>query len=865
MNKPVSLKEQYTREELQRLTTLQLREICFKEKLVKGMSGLLDKEAFIETILRFRGADEDFLIHDYERENYDRLEKWLTLHLGQRLKPRYPIENPAKLTLYHELALEVRDQYKVLTREETIQASNVLLMDETNALCGILFLLPSPEKKGEFFLCKGASMPVLSGSNRKYRLLYFSQVNSIALYEQYAQKRKWSGAPVDFYEVPIHQVEIKGLPELDEALAIDFGTSNTTAGIYVTEENRHLFSAHDQLNGKIKVNAINYVQFQNLTISSKAWTELWPTVVGVANCENSSQIKFQYGYDALKHDQLSGGDELHSIFYELKRWVDDYGKLEEVTDYKGNIATVARKELIRGFLEDVIIRAQQQFKCYFKKLHISAPVKLKQQFLKMFQELLPDYELEIKDALDEGIAVLYNTISNQIKQQSFQNGYPYQALIMDCGGGTTDVSSCEFTVNDDHLSYQINIKTTFENGDTNFGGNNLTYRIMQYLKVLFVDYYLHKGRTLLYQDVMKVAANDAYRFLDEHGREALYESLTAIYNEAELLLPTKYQHYLNRSQSDYRRVKANYHLLWRLADEIKKQLFAETGLQQIRMKPASGLDETTGVIAPTSFRVSLLQQGELDYCYEIPDLAVHYTEMSHLIKGDIYYIIKKFLEPFYENDQLQNFSLIKMTGQSCRIHLFKDAMKEFIPGVQIEFKQQNSHVLDLKLSCLNGAVKYLQAKKTGHVFANIQNLTPILPYSIMAYTHHQQEHILLESKKKVTEVNGFISKPTSIKEMYFYLKDDQQSIQAKYLYPINIDTCQEITYEEINLQYPHIRQDDLDTIIENEIKFFVYAKVDFWGFYVLPIYRLNGLRMGVEKSYPFENEQWNLNFFDGLK
>jgi hypothetical protein len=36
----------YTRKQLTKLTTLQLRDICFKEKLVKGIANYIDREAY---------------------------------------------------------------------------------------------------------------------------------------------------------------------------------------------------------------------------------------------------------------------------------------------------------------------------------------------------------------------------------------------------------------------------------------------------------------------------------------------------------------------------------------------------------------------------------------------------------------------------------------------------------------------------------------------------------------------------------------------------------------------------------------------------------------------------------------------------
>ena len=136
-------------------------------------------------------------------------------------------------------------------------------------------------------------------------------------------------------------------------------------------------------------------------------------------------------------------------------------------------------------------RAEYTFKCKFKKIHASSPVRLKEQFLDMFQEIFTketggekvyEYEIIRKNAMDEAIAVLYNTIENQIKKGKYSENREYSALIIDCGGGTTDLAACKYRIENGRISYHLDIKTSFENGDENFGGNNLTYRIMQYLK-----------------------------------------------------------------------------------------------------------------------------------------------------------------------------------------------------------------------------------------------------------------------------------------------------------------------------------------------------------------------------------------------
>ena len=858
-NKPSKTKTRYTRAQLERLTTLQLRDICFKEKIVKGIANMLDRDAFINAILNFRGANEDFLIKKYNPNGYDRLKTFIMSKLGDELIPKKSIANPAKLTVYKSLAIEPRDEYKVITELNELAETNVLLVDEHYSLCGIFHLLQNDNEKKALFLCMSAEMEIEVTSNKNYRLLYFRPDVSEYLFDIYSGENV-NLRRVNYYQIPLSNLEVRELETSRETLAIDFGTSNTTAGIFLSAESSNHFSQHDILNNRLKVNDINYVMFENIASEHRGWIELLPTVVGVEDCSNPNNVKFQYGYEVIRHDNLTGGNDLSSTFYEIKRWVNSFKDEEEVSDHKGNIAQVQRGVIIANYISYVIKHAEQQFKCRFKHLHISSPVKLKKQFIEMFREILGGYEFEEKDALDEGVAVLYNTIANQITRATFEDGAKYKALIIDCGGGTTDLSSCIFSIEENRLNYQIEVNTTYENGDTNFGGNNLTYRIMQYVKILITNYYLNKSEAINYSDVMEILIGDVYRYLDDHGKEALYDKLEVKYQSCEAFLPTKYNQYLNKSNKEYMRVRANYHTLWRLANEIKQRFFEDVGLMEFNLS-------TTNLNALKSFKLSVIVKKTFEYVYKIPDVNITLPEMSGLIKGDIYYIIKKFLEDLYEKDELQEFSIIKMTGQSCRIDLFRDSIKEFIPGRQIEFRQKEVHMLDLKLSCLNGVLKYLHAKKTGMIRAVIENSAPITPYSIIAYTHKNEKEQLLISSEAMTQSSGFISKHCGIKDMIFYLEDVDGEVQTSYVYLNNQNEYKSTTYETIRNDYgDYIRQDDVDTIEDDEVKFFVYTTMDNWGFNILPIMRTSeGLQTGDNKYFPFENEQWELNFFDGGK
>ncbi|UZM98299.1 hypothetical protein OL548_26840 [Lysinibacillus sp. MHQ-1] len=57
----------YTRVELMEMTTFQLRNICYKEKLITGLINTLTRDELIEKILRYRGAEEHLLIKEKTR------------------------------------------------------------------------------------------------------------------------------------------------------------------------------------------------------------------------------------------------------------------------------------------------------------------------------------------------------------------------------------------------------------------------------------------------------------------------------------------------------------------------------------------------------------------------------------------------------------------------------------------------------------------------------------------------------------------------------------------------------------------------------------------------------------------------------
>ena len=178
------------------------------------------------------------------------------------------------------------------------------------------------------------------------------------------------------------------------------------------------------------------------------------------------------------------------------------------------------------------------------------------------------------------------------------------------------------------------------------------------------------------------------------------------------------------------------------------------------------------------------KNGQLVYNHNFPDVVFNIKEMELLLKADIYDIVNKFLADFYKNRMLDEFSMIKLTGQSCRIDIFREALKEFVPGKSIEFKQQTKEkndISELKLTCVKGAIQYVNAKKMGFTDVRLYYQMPAIPYSISGYTHEIEEVMLIYCLDR-TQICGYLSRNSGISQLELFLKDGTGKLKHRYTY-----------------------------------------------------------------------------------
>lgn len=804
----------YKRNELEKMTVFHLREICRKEHLVVSSSQNGDREYLIRLIMRFRGQKEYRHIQMGCEGGLDRLQDYLRDHEVQ-ITDRIDVRIPSTMILYKETQMNEMDHYQVQA-DVDLQEANLLLIDETYRVYTCFYIQMID---GKAYLFKGKDVEVRPLEKHQYFILYpVKERDSEFLYDCYFGNRVLVPGTIEVVRIPLLDIQEREIVKADLPLIIDLGSSNTTMGICLPD-------------GSMKTAKVK-------------GTEIIPSLIGVSK-QSKEEPTFLFGYDARDLGEQNYRDEDVAVFYDIKRWISDPDRSESVSLPDGYKYQFARREMLRSYLKYLFDLAQQQFKCSFSSIQLLAPNRQQEKFQSFFKELLPEYNVSCE--LDEGMAVLFHSIDSMITQKRYEENRWYRALIIDCGGGTTDLTSGQFCINNNRVSYIINLETRYENGDTNFGGNNLTYRILQLLKIRLVQ-------TLGFMD----------RDMLRHGEETILKRLDELYDQAEKWIPTRFAEYKEKSREQYFFVKNNYYYLFELAEKVKKAFFQPVFCYEIKL--ATRTENSSGQIYLDKWSLSVSRDGRFEHMADPVEFSLYLNEIEEILRPDIYGLMERFLDQKFEQGQLQDYEMIKLTGQSCKSRLFTEALKQYVPGKLIQTTRQEQDGTELKMCCLRGALSYFLNCKLGYMNVSREYQVGSLPYEICAYTHENQEKILIQSLDPEDHI-GCISRFRIGNQLDLYLNDEQGKRLKTYYYEYNTAAFTKTTQEEINREYGGtVIQEETDIIVEGEMKFFVWVSRRRWGFVVLPILRDGEiLYRGEETFFDFEDDTWELNFFDGRK
>ena len=860
LNRVVQKEEQaaaYTRKELELMSEYRLREVCLREHIVKGLDKSMTNEELIEMILSYCQTFDEDLIREEKEGGRERIEECFD-KFSVKEPEKEELRISGKISIYEGAALNFLDDYKIEYKDRFLN-TNALIVSGDNKVCAVFNVVAHGDKKDSLFLVKEAKLSGIVTDTKDYSLYLMERDASSFVYRTYmGEEQEKDLMKYTMYKIPLMDFEILPLIELHMPIALDLGSTNTTVAMYA--DSSYYRQLHTAKQRGIKENTICHTLFFESVGGETFIENMIPTVVAVTDVNNDG-IEYVFGRKALWFANLSYTDKGFSVFYDIKRWVGDFEKKEELTDAKGRYRYVARIEIIAEYLRYVLNITRDNFKCLIKEVYITVPVKQKHVYEQMLELLSEMLSIKISVTLDESTAVLYSFISKMREKNRLKDGESYKALIMDCGGGTTDLSACKFKVRAKGDIQIYTMENSYKNGNTDFGGNNITYRIMQILKLRIVSKLLGSDKDLG-SEVINDLPGDPYRYIDEEGVENFYKGLQEAYQKVEEVLPTAFKNFETYGKEGYYRVRNNYFFLFTLADEIKQELFSGN---DIAIEVPEGKKEKTGLLRLEAdrFKLSVFRNERLEILEGMPKISFNRYEAEKLIAGEIYAVMKVFMERLYKNGELYNFDMIRLTGQSCKIGLFRDALKEFVPG---NMMQSGGSVKkeELKLACVDGLMRYLYDKRTGYAGFDIREEEALIPYKIKALSYSGKEEVLIDGFES-NKMTGSLLRSLEDILLRMYLYDASESIRYEYLFHFKKDEARATDRMELAGRYSgYIKQEDTDDIQNDELKIFAFVDYKKWGFQIVPVYRLEDtLYAGEGREYKFETDEWICDFFDG--
>ena len=670
-------------------------------------------------------------------------------------------------------------------------------------------------------------------------------------------------APCPMYAQQIN-LRMKELPTTEQILCIDFGTSNTSAGTY------GIFQNTSQRIPEL----VHFINSADNTFS-----KICPTVVYVDDCKDEDNVKYLFGFDAQKKiREMDYVTEATSVF-ELKKWVSDSLNDEiEVCDENGFLATVRKSAIVKQYLEYIITQAEFYFGVRFKRLHFTSPVKLKDKFVSfMRKQFKGEYEITASDkCVDEAVAVIFEYItkedfSNPLNEDIFDK----KIVVLDCGGGTTDLAMCEYHSELDGRGYRkVLVHTRSENGNNRFGGNNITYKIMQLIKIkiceIFAEGELAEQISLLNvfqneSDILKQIDNQLQTVSREKNSilDDIYRDFQNLYELCEQVIPTKFENVI--ADNDKVNVKRNFYFLWQFAEQIKMAFYRE---DKVIVDKRTYLDLDS--LSKSSYLYKYDQQGELVRIDNpMDDIEISITQIQKLICGDIYMLLSELLPE--DADAMDYYFL---SGQSCKIKLFNDLLKEFVAGKKLRTKiyegDQKSRDLDLKLKCIRGSISYIATNASGN--EGMIEIRTDRPNQIYAVLYPSQEMELTESA--YYRLNPLTPIQTELDLSVRNLNDNSiQRVNPIKIPPIDMTTdytCAEILNRNGGIYFAEeIQKTELEERLSKDLTngtrySLVLPSRDGYGYYILFLqYQDSNFYISDEIHMSFEEGMYS--FFDGSK
>ena len=780
------------------------------------------------------------------------------------------IQIPNKIIFYRDLDINLKDDY-IIETQKPLGKTPIFIVNKKNEFCGYFNHHQISENKYYLILDKSNINIDKLKKFAEANLVIFSAEDEEAFIDG---KIDISNEDIIGQQISI-DIDCKELEESKNRLAIDFGTSNTAIGTYTDDDD------------------IEIVDFINSSNNNEL-IKILPTIVYVKNCEDKDNIEYIFGYDAKKieldnHFKLKG-----SIFYGIKRWVNELDSIEDIRDEFGNKQSIKKREIIKAYLSHILEIANHHFKMKFIDLHFSAPVKMKSKYNEMFKSIFPapDYNISsTKNSSDEGFSIIYNYICENHKtlpeeQDRFPQKGKWKIMIVDSGGGTTDLASCEWFSERTDKGMLMNIETEYEDGDSNFGGNNLSYRIMQFLKIKLANVYQSEIKL---EDNIKYLLKDQkviLKMVEDDELSKIYTKLDEEYAKAEALIPTIFtDNKIHKNRKSVSLIKQNFYLLWNCAEIFKKEFFKKNDLLMIGFDKDDKNNSKIKLPDIDILQLHIFKNGQFEEINKLPEMSITIKEISNLIYGDIYNVLNKLVGKM--NDKaLLDYHKFVLSGQTCKISLFDELFKEFVPGRKLrDIKlKDNDSTLNLKLQCIKGSIKFIRDLNRGVIVMNLNNKKTKLRNKVSVMRpdkklmlSRDKIKIQLFDESNATQIRLLIEEDNINEKDKTIVKNNQPVREC--MYDMKFAGEEDKDYKKLDLD--DILKDEITLNIEWKEKvrkdinnapaksriIFLIPTEDNFGFKLFELYKTknsNFLFYGA-KTFYFEKNLSEMSFFNGRK
>ena len=258
--------------------------------------------------------------------------------------------------------------------------------------------------------------------------------------------------------------------------------------------------------------------------------------------------------------------------------------------------------------------------------------------------------------------------------------------------------------------------------------------------------------------------------------------------KAEEVVPTQFMdNQIYRGDVSLKKIKRNFYYLWRQAERVKIEFYKKN--EKVTMD-----DEDTFISMDSkdNYYLYISENGELKKMINpFGNVEVTIREINLVICGDIYSLLVGLFQKGELNSVKQNvdsFDYYKLSGQSCKISLFSELIKEYIPGRKLRPAPgvSTKHINDrgseaLKLDCVRGCINYIKDQRRSEMKVIPNPKDPEIIYNVMIKGNHEIADKLFNCSTPNKILYNISHKNTKEYKFVVQGKDDVQEREFEFI------------------------------------------------------------------------------------